>query len=507
MMALTTLLGVFVWLLGLSIGSFLNVVIYRLPLGLSLSSPRWSFCPNCKTTIAWYDNIPVLSWLLLRGRCRRCAAPISVQYPLVEATTGLAFALVFGLLVLGDARVGLLGFNWLVDWPLLLGWLILTAALVACAGMDFVAYMIDVRVTNFALIAGLVLMAFWNRPEFMLPTAQSPLAGGLIAAFVIGLIRMAVGAGRAAQTEPGDDDQTADADEKDQITAAPPSGAGRVGPLGFACVVLLSLGLALVLAGNLTDRPWMVLQYLVPAAFAVLMAILCLAGGEPRAADEELHDALESEAPRARVVVLHELAWLLPPILGGTIVTLLLLFSPSASEIWSRIGTAICSTGIGGGDSGGLKIGVAGVAFAIHGAMAGIVLGWLVRILFTLVFGREAFGVGDIYILAAAGAATGWDIVLLAFPLAVGVAILTFIVSLLRKRTAMLAFGPPLALGFLLALWVNRPATVLALQRIREIEFVWSTRRDVAMLGIGLMLVGAAIAVILARVVRRLIER
>lgn len=81
-------------LVGLSVGSFLNVVIARLPQGESLSRPR-SRCPGCKTQIAWYDNVPVLSWILLRARCRRCGVSISARYPFVEALIGvLALALV-----------------------------------------------------------------------------------------------------------------------------------------------------------------------------------------------------------------------------------------------------------------------------------------------------------------------------------------------------------------------------------------------------------------------------
>jgi leader peptidase (prepilin peptidase) / N-methyltransferase len=86
-----------IWLLvglfGLAIGSFLNVVIYRVPIGKSIVSPP-SACPNCHVEIAPRDNIPVLSWLLLRGKCRNCAEPISARYPLVELGTGVAFFLV-----------------------------------------------------------------------------------------------------------------------------------------------------------------------------------------------------------------------------------------------------------------------------------------------------------------------------------------------------------------------------------------------------------------------------
>ena len=84
---------------GLAIGSFLNVVIHRVPQGLSVVRPA-SRCPSCGTTLAGRDNIPVLSWLLLRGRCRTCGARISLRYPLVELATGVVFAAVAAFAVL-----------------------------------------------------------------------------------------------------------------------------------------------------------------------------------------------------------------------------------------------------------------------------------------------------------------------------------------------------------------------------------------------------------------------
>ncbi len=82
------------FILGLLWGSFANVVIYRLPEKLSVVAPR-SRCPKCLTPIAWYDNVPVLSWLFLGGRCRKCRASISIRYPLVELLTGIVFAAIF----------------------------------------------------------------------------------------------------------------------------------------------------------------------------------------------------------------------------------------------------------------------------------------------------------------------------------------------------------------------------------------------------------------------------
>jgi leader peptidase (prepilin peptidase) / N-methyltransferase len=85
-LALTVLLAV----MGSAIGSFLNVVIYRVPLGLSVVSPP-SACPGCSSEISPRDNVPVLSWLALRGRCRNCRTAISARYPIVEAITGILF--------------------------------------------------------------------------------------------------------------------------------------------------------------------------------------------------------------------------------------------------------------------------------------------------------------------------------------------------------------------------------------------------------------------------------
>jgi leader peptidase (prepilin peptidase)/N-methyltransferase len=81
------LAGVF----GLIFGSFLNVVIYRVPRHISLMRPP-SACPNCGSHVRWYDNVPVVSWIVLGGRCRDCRHPIAIRYPLVELATGAVFA-------------------------------------------------------------------------------------------------------------------------------------------------------------------------------------------------------------------------------------------------------------------------------------------------------------------------------------------------------------------------------------------------------------------------------
>ncbi len=153
-------------LFGLIVGSFLNVVIHRLPImmerdwetqcaelrgeaapafePLSLARPR-SRCPQCGHSITAMDNIPVVSWLVLRGRCRGCAAPISFRYPLVEALTALLFA--FAAWHFGFTAAGL-------------GAIALIAALVALTGIDFDTQLLPDDITLPLLWLGLALNAF-----------------------------------------------------------------------------------------------------------------------------------------------------------------------------------------------------------------------------------------------------------------------------------------------------------------------------------------------------------
>ncbi len=118
--------------LGLVVGSFLNVVVYRVPAGVSLL--RASACPTCDVPIRWQQNVPVLSWVALRGRCAHCGSAISPRYPLVEAATALGVALVASVAVVvpqaGDA-------SW---WLALAAFLYLAAITVALALID-----VDVR--------------------------------------------------------------------------------------------------------------------------------------------------------------------------------------------------------------------------------------------------------------------------------------------------------------------------------------------------------------------------
>jgi leader peptidase (prepilin peptidase) / N-methyltransferase len=132
--------------LGCSVGSFLNVVIWRMPRGMSVRRPKRSFCPRCSTPIVWYDNLPVLSFLMLGRRCRACREPISWRYPTVELLTGLLFALVyFRLGVRGSAGPDELVIIMLV-----------VALLVAGSAIDMDWFIIPDEINLFGILGGLL---------------------------------------------------------------------------------------------------------------------------------------------------------------------------------------------------------------------------------------------------------------------------------------------------------------------------------------------------------------
>src|ERR1043166_9115528 len=139
---------------GAVVGSFLNVVIYRLPRGLSISSPRWSFCPSCGKTISSRDNVPIFGWLLLQGRCRSCRAPISMMYPAVEAATALVFVMIWDAFFV--ARTVPAAADAGHVWPILIACLFLFSALLASAGMDIESYTIHIQVLLSALVVGVL---------------------------------------------------------------------------------------------------------------------------------------------------------------------------------------------------------------------------------------------------------------------------------------------------------------------------------------------------------------
>ena len=163
-MTTTLLIALAVFLFGTMIGSFLNVVIYRIPKGESIVFPA-SKCQSCQTPLKWYHNIPILSWLFLRGKCAFCGEPIAKQYPIVEFVTGLIFtALYFKL-----------GMVWYL--PFVAGSF---AALFALVMIDF-KYMAVPDNVNFAALAFALI-----QPDFLHAAMYAAIAAGGL--YLIGLL-------------------------------------------------------------------------------------------------------------------------------------------------------------------------------------------------------------------------------------------------------------------------------------------------------------------------------
>jgi leader peptidase (prepilin peptidase) / N-methyltransferase len=183
---------VFIFAFGSCVGSFLNVVIYRVPLGKSIVTPP-SSCPKCGRHIQFYDNIPLLSWLILAGRCRYCKTPISPRYFAIELLTGLFFVALFYLYFYVRVRTGIPLFLQ-GGWFIYLLHLILLSALIASSAIDLELWVIPMSICWFVTIIGIAFSTTGVaviKPsiisQFKLLPYASPLIASLAAGAGIGL--------------------------------------------------------------------------------------------------------------------------------------------------------------------------------------------------------------------------------------------------------------------------------------------------------------------------------
>ena len=132
------LFGAFAFVIGAAVGSFLNVCIYRWPVDLSINRPRRSFCPNCKQPIPWQQNLPLISWIVLRGRCANCGAKISFRYFAVELVTALLFLAIWESF----------------PWQVAIAFWVFVSFLIIGTFIDFEHFIIPDRVTIGGVIAG-----------------------------------------------------------------------------------------------------------------------------------------------------------------------------------------------------------------------------------------------------------------------------------------------------------------------------------------------------------------
>lgn len=426
---------------GACVGSFLNVVIYRLPAGENIITPP-SACPNCHHKLAAYDNVPVLGWLWLGGRCRYCKTPISIQYPIIELITAMLFGGLFVIYYMTDLRAPWLGSGLMGTWPVLMVHLVLVASLVGATMIDAQYYIIPLalpRVATVVAVVGLPLAVLalpgamavspspgpWGWGIESWPGGVGAAAGGALGVGVANLL-MAVGLlPRSFDTEPqtyeandNPDKQTdeahRDADKGTADTWNPFAGFGRecLFALGLIALGAVVYGFQRI-AGLLPDRVepggvrfrWQPVIWVMAAVPVVCTAAAILwhtarhrgsQTGEPTtppAEQESPEDWLAYPHPRREV--LKECLFVLWPVIGAL-----------AGALWLPI------------PSGGHSAPMVALAGSACGYLAGAAAIWVTRIVGTLAFGKEAMGLGDVHLLGAIGAVVGWFDVVIVFFLA-----------------------------------------------------------------------------------------
>lgn len=165
-MSYDNLFSTLAFVLGAAVGSFLNVCIYRLPLNLSVNQPRRSFCPNCKKQIPWQQNIPLLSWLMLRGRCANCGARIAFRYFGVELLTAILFLLVWRAF----------------PPPVAIAYAIFVSLLVAATFIDFEHFIIPDEITLGGTIAGVLASLVVPQLQYNADTRLAAVVRSVLAA-------------------------------------------------------------------------------------------------------------------------------------------------------------------------------------------------------------------------------------------------------------------------------------------------------------------------------------
>jgi prepilin signal peptidase PulO-like enzyme (type II secretory pathway) len=497
---------------GACVGSFLNMLVYRLPRERSLLRPRHSYCPDCESPIAWYDNIPLVSYVALGGRCRHCHVPIPIRYPLIECLCALSFMLIADAFYVGSVRPDLqspfaFGVTGQVaaTWPVLVGHLVMVAALLAVAAMDLEEYYVDVRLTWLIVIVGLGL-SLTNGLCYIKAPAVSPTVAGVTVAAAVGLLiswslvqlwsRLHMGApeaewdgvssgapanaGQASGPSAGErlaalaereliretpqeprkersepSELSIQCSAKEDMDSPPGGAAGRSSPLWGCLLAVLCLLVILLWASSVSfhkfgEPAWMSAPLRLGLAYLALFVALLGASIRWRPADASIIEAIESERGQARRTAIGELMFLSPAVLLG-------------AGMWFWLTR-------GGGQPATEQLAAMlawprslwwqplhGLVWALLSMMIAGGIGWATRIVFTLVLGKEALGLGDVHLMWAAGAVVGWGVVVLGFFAGAFLAVIGMILLLGFKRSRAIPFGPWLALGVLLIVLARDP--------------------------------------------------
>ena len=448
----------FVFAVGACVGSLINVLVYRLPRGLDVVTPT-SRCPSCGTKLTWRENIPILGWLLLRGRCRFCGAKISPEYPTIEAIVAVAFAGIYLLwyvvppdAVLAGVPIGAVAPEWArngaaLTWPAFVVLLVLIGSLVAMTLIDARTCTIPLVLTWVPACAAVVLHtlhAAWFEWRF------GPLVQSLPGVWRTDAPRM------LWNTAPG------------EVWTLATGGLGGWRFIGAALGGVLGLGVSnfLLYKGLLTRSfadydAWerSVLTEHRPGSTEPEPQT----GADETESQDPAHPTqMWVQYPHARREMVRELAFLAPAVLlaigGGWLAARLVariagpweigehgvLVAPAQAPLWLVVLAAVC------------------MGYLIGG---GIV--WGVRIFGTLAFGKEAMGLGDVHLMAAVGACLGWIDPVIAFFLAAFVGVGWAVVARLvggRLNRAM-PYGPFLAVATVMVI-LGKPLVELGLGRL-----------------------------------------
>lgn len=461
-------------------GSFINVLVYRLPRGENVVTPP-SACPACGTRLTWRENFPVLGWLWLGGRCRFCLSPISPQYPLVELCVGLLFGSIYALWFMDPSVFSLLGVSvayWRPEWageglvrmwPMLIVVLAVAGSLVAGTLIDARTFNIPLSIPWFATGVAVVshpLHALWLQvahgglrsstgawnDSWAIAVPSGPWLGGTLGASVglglsIILLRSGILPQSFADYEEWERSLPPEPQPASLDTPSTPGHAARHNDrpvplkvqltrtlfLTGPAIALMFLGFTLGLPAG---RP---LQWTAIGMAVGLLVGLALRRLVPRPGDGG-DDPVWLQYPRARREIAKELLFL-APVMG---LGLLGWWLTSSNGPWATWGL-----------SGPLWL--KGLSGSLLGYLVGGGIVWVFRIGGSLVLGKEAMGLGDVHLLAAAGAALGWPDPLLAFFTApfLGIAwavLSVFFGRVFHRQGTALPYGPHLATAVLLVM-------------------------------------------------------
>jgi leader peptidase (prepilin peptidase)/N-methyltransferase len=428
-----------VFAFGACVGSLLNVLAYRLPLGLDCVSPS-SRCPSCDTKLTWRENIPIFGWLMLRGKCRFCRSKISPQYPIVEAFVAFLWAGTYALwFVLPSYGQGPFGIQWasvkpewtrlgvLHVWPIMLVFFSLFSCLVAMTLTDLKSFTIPLVLPWFATAFGVVTHSAFAVYVGLSGKDLAPLRG---TEWPWSLATPAVQVGEAAAG----------------LTTL--SSWWWIGA-SIGGIVGIGVGL-LLLRFKLIGRSFEDYQAWEDAEIAKQQAAAAAGTGEspveqPGADPTELWIAY----PHARREMVKELAFLAPcGVLGW-------LGGQWMSGLPTRGPDIMTATGVAIETASMPPLWLNVLSGVLLGYLVGGGIVWLVRILGSIGFRKEAMGLGDVHLLAAVGACIGWiDSILTFFTAAfvglIGTVLAMVIASAAGKKGGpqrTLPFGPSLAIA------------------------------------------------------------